>query len=355
MKLDLQFCLTILPMLLLTASGCADYSVQPPGGAGSGGGAGTDGGGADNDAGADAAGQPCSAPAQPGTSKLCLTLEPQTMALRTEPEFDGRGYLLVEVFDTPSPGAGTQPLKRLFFPPEAETDPANTGLSLDALPRVDIDGLPELVYVRSSFADNPAWSATAQPYLYGVFMGGRDLNNGIIPTPPIREVRLPSGAAVELSHVMTALRRFDVEVRLGMAEGVSAPDDAQGPVLVGAFQERSASNTRIYGFARVECANIASAPTTATGFLFSVRGAQDFWFAGQIDDFNKGGVSPPGSIVSIDDMLLTPDAQKQFVNADAYVVTVPPVVLNEVLPGFAGSVPYACPPAAQNTHMVEGG
>jgi hypothetical protein len=353
MKLNPRYGFTILPMLLLAASGCADYSQHNPGSSGNGGGAGADAGGAD--ANHDAAPEPCSAPAQPGTSKLCLTLEPQAMALRSEPEFDGRGYLLVEVFDTPAPGAGTQPLKRLFFPPEAETNPQNAALSIGALPRVDIDGLPELVYVRSSFADNPAWSATAQPYLYGVFMGGRDLNNGIIPTPPIREVRLPSGTASELFQPMTALRRFSVEVRLGLAEGVTAPDDAQGPVLVGAFQERSASNTRIYGFARLDCASIASAPATATGFLFSLRGAHDFWFAGQIDDFNKGGISPPGSIVSIDDMLLTPDAQKQFVDADAYVVTVPPVVLNEILPGFAGSSPYACPPAAQNTHTVEGG
>jgi hypothetical protein len=319
-------------------------------GAGAGtGGTGTGGTGSE-DAGSDApAAAPCAPPAEvegEATSKLCLSFAPEELQLRSEPELDGRGTLIVEVFDVPEPSGTTAPLYRSVFPPPS--DAGAIPLSVYDLPRVDIDGLPEKVYVRSFFIDNPAWFE-AKLYTYGLFMGGRDFNNGLIPTPPIREITLPARQATQVTQPMIAFRRFSLDVRLGLPTGTAPGDDAEGQVLIGAFQERSASNTRVFGYGFTGCASLLRDTARVTGFLFSVRGAHDFWFAGQLDDFAKGGFTPPGSLVSVDESLLTPDVQKRFVRAEEYAVTGPAVVLNSVIPGYAGFAPYRCLPEDAGT------
>ena len=80
-----------------------------------------------------------------------------------------RGTLIVQAFDTATPDATTVPLKSVTYPPAPRTT------SLGSLPRIDLDGLPETVYLRVFFIDNAKWFAHPDVLTYGMFVGGFDL------------------------------------------------------------------------------------------------------------------------------------------------------------------------------------
>ncbi len=108
------------------------------------------------------AGVACGPPSNPTMAALCLHLVPESIAFTTDPKFDGKGYLLAQVFDTSHPdlpdGGSVPALGTALLPPGA-TGGASLDLSQGA-PTIRFDDLPRTVYVRALFEDDPAATPT---------------------------------------------------------------------------------------------------------------------------------------------------------------------------------------------------
>ncbi len=281
----------------------------------------------------------CTPPANPNDAKACFVLSAEQVSLGTTSDLDGRGTLIVQVFDTEKPASTAQPLKEVTLPPSSSSGE----LGVYSLPEIDIDGLPETVYVRILFVDNPAWFAKGSGFLYGMFVGGFNLNFGVLPPPPLRAVTLVKGQAKHVPETLTALRRFTTEVVLDFDPGEGpVADDGKGPLNVGVFQTRTAINAPAVGGVEFPCQDVTRGPIPVTGYFYGIGGG-DFYFGSQLDDFNQQNVPSAGGIVSLDlnDGLL-PASQKLTVAADQYSVSAPQIRLNAVIPGFQGLPPYSC-------------
>lgn len=315
-------------------------------------GSGTGGAGGSAEAGAPDGGPACSGPANAADAKVCLTFNPETVTLLQRPDLDGKGTLIVQAFDTATPGATTVPLKTIFYPPPTDAGLATTDVY--SLPQIDIDGLPETAYLRVLFIDNPAWFLTQTGLTYGMFVGGFDLTQGVLPPPPLRAVSLAKGKGTLKAENLTALRLFTTTVTLGLLQGQAIADDGQGPLSVGAFDVAAPASQPVLGGVVLPCTDITKGPVDVAGFLY---GTGDFWLVGQLDDFNKGGASAPGSLVSLGagpTGQSAPDSQKVTI-ADQYSVSVPQVTLDVVLPGSGGFAHYACPGSGGDAGTPDGG
>jgi hypothetical protein len=322
----------------------------PDGSAGSGGSAG--------DAG-DAAPpvNPCPDPAEltdgnPNNAKVCLTFAPETMALSTtETTLDGKGVLLIQFYDTDTLTPTTVPLKAIQYPPPPATV-LTANESVYSLPQIDVEGLPETVYMRVLFVDNQGFFVPAVKTLtWGMFIGGLDLSAGVLPPPKLRKLTLTNDKGTLHPTTLTALRRISTTVELGTldtAHGSDAiKDDGQGPISVGCFDVSAPSNQPVRGGVALPCTNINAGPKAANAFTY---GSGDRWVGAQLDDFNQGGTAKPGNIASLGggtggQSIL--DSQRITFAADQYSATLTKVVLNFVIPGAtpptAPFVPYACP------------
>src|SRR5262252_2520161 len=125
----------------------ADATLDAPGGA---------------DAGSDArdasppfdAGPPCAPPTDKTKSALCVVVAPEAIAFLSDPNFDGKGLLAVDVHDAPNPdapdGAPLPSLQTTILP---GLDAGELDLSAP-IPVVRFDGLPPTVYPRAIFVDS---------------------------------------------------------------------------------------------------------------------------------------------------------------------------------------------------------
>ena len=292
----------------------------------------------------------CGAPADAGAAKLCLTWDPEPITATADPRLDLKGTLIVQAFDTDDPSPTTVPLFNTMYPPLQGGQPQDADLA--TLPEIDVDGLPETVYLRVLFVDNKMWFANQATLTYGMFVGGFDLNFGVFPPPKLRPVTLTAGAGTSLSVNLTALREFTTKVSLMDGLSLPSPLDGQGPISVGAFSNPAPSMLPVLGGVQIPCTDLTKGPVDAVGFLYSTpdtkaaAGGDDFWLVGQLDDLNQGGLSKPGSIVSLGagaNHLLAPDTQKAHLADGQYSVTVDMVTLNVVISGYQGLAAYACP------------
>jgi hypothetical protein len=306
-----------------------------------------DGGNGEPDATPDGATGGCmGAPAKSTDAKLCLTFTPQAITVvPTDAALDGKGTLLINVFDT-QPGPTTVPLKTIFYP-----GPPSSGMqvSVDAIPPIAIDGLPATAYLRVLFVDNIAFFGNPSTLTYGMFVGGFDLTKGVIPPPPaLRQLTLDTGVATSKEVLLTALRKFTTKVTLALFQGMALADDGQGPISLGAFDVAAPANHPVFGGVQLPCTDLKTKGSidNVTGFFYGEPG--DYYFGGQLDDFNQGGLSKPGSVVSLGggaNGQSIIEAQKITLAAGQYAVTIPEISLNVVLPGSTGFTPYACPVA----------
>jgi hypothetical protein len=338
----------IAACVVLVASGCGqDELADGHDAGGQGGTAGTAGDAsaahADGSAGTVSDGGGCTDPANHSKAKLCLTFKPDLIDFEASEDLDGKGALIVQIFDTSDPSAGpTQQLAE--YRSISKERPGN--LSVLELPSVEFDNLPEKVYVRTLFVDNPAWFSQTATFAYGMFVGGYDLNEGIEPSPlppaPLREVRLTKGHGTQLRQPLKVLRKFTA--RAFLKGGIVPYDDGQGPLRIGAFAQQNPLGAPLFGGAQPGCKDLLAGPVNVTGYIFSLTSENTFplWFSGQLDDFNTGVLAGPGSILSLDPSLDISSSQKATVGARQYSFVAPTIELNTLLEAPAPETPFSC-------------
>jgi hypothetical protein len=297
-------------------------------------------------------GPSCAAPTNAAAARLCLKFAPDTVTFGATPDLDGKGSLLITIFKTATPtGAGDVVGQRMLSLPTGTDAP----LDVTNLPPQDFDGLPETVYIRTLFIDNAAWFAKQTGLMYGMFVGGLNLNDGVKPAPGLRAVTLKKGLGTDVSQRLVVLRKYTTTLTL--KEGVTPADDGQGPLSLGVFTQQSPTGAAIFGGVEVACTDVTKGPIPLTGFFYSLSvpstGAT-MWFGGQLDDFNQLAVTPPGSLVSLTGGLIPVDQSLKVMPGD-YSVTVPHVELNFVLGGSTGFPHYACPTTGGGTPDAGGG
>lgn len=303
--------------LLLWACGSDDDDrPRPPSGTGGTGGSvggtgGTGGGGAGTGGSAAAAGSggtagdggttvPCDDPSDSTKAALCLALEPETIQfLPSNPAFDGKGVLFVEIFDTPTPALGATPIASQLLP--AQDGGADAGFveatlaQLTAAP-IRFDGLSatDKLYARAIFVDNDAVLSAGAP-LPGVWFAGIDLIDGIGGTPPLYELSLTAGEGTGIVRKLIALRKLSVTV--SRASGVSPKGDGQGPLtFVAVDGVQVAPTTNIWGLGSALCGDLSgTSPFTVEGF---VVGSGTKHLLAVLDDFGVGSAGLPAGAMT---------------------------------------------------------
>ena len=299
------------------------------------------------DGGHDAGPPPCSPPENANDAKVCLTWKPDTITpVTSDPNLDLVGLMIIQFFDTPNPATGAAGFKELTYPSLPDGGGLRT-TNIHDLPQIDVDGLPETVYMRVIFVDNvPGFFSNPTTLTWGLFVGGFDLTAGVVPKPALRKLTLKKGAGTLHLTSLTALRKFSIG-SIELATGTTPPDDGQGPLSVGAFNTDLPSNAPVLGGVELGCKNITAGPIqNVTGFLYGPGNNGNFWIGAQLDDYNQGGTIKPGFIVSLGGTggQTIMDSQKVTLTPDQYSVTLAKVSLNYVIP-ISGTPPahYACP------------
>lgn len=265
--------------------GAAGAATGGTAGAGAGGAAGADAGGAD----AGSAG--CAPPAAPTDTAICLTLDPEPMDFESDPTLDGKGALVVEIFDQPDPPDSATPLFSTLVPSDAESGGT---IALDALPVVRVDQtLPDVVYVRVIFADNPAVFGSSNDLTYGTWLGGFDLSQRL-ENVTLDPIAVDAGKGNALTIALTAFRRLDVTV----TTSATPIGDGEGPLSAIAVRDPTPSNEpHAEGLASLDCADLSGGgPVDLTGFVI---GSGRFWVGALLKDLG-GKDLPPGSLSSLE-------------------------------------------------------
>ncbi len=247
--------------------------------------------GAGGSGGADSTVTGCARPA--ARSAICVELAPELIDFERDPKRDGRGRLLVQVYDSPEPetfdGGQQLPIAQRFYP---SGDP-NEEMSIRDLPIVRFDDLPPTVYVRHVFLDNPGSLLSA-----GTWTGGYDLTRGLGPQLPLKPIALTPGETTRITEPLRALRLLRIQVKLD--DGLTPLDEGSGPGAVLAFRRSELNPTNPpFGFSVSDCIAVAPGrPATVEG---AIIGAGQFHLFAILNDFNApsaGLAAPPGSLVS---------------------------------------------------------
>jgi hypothetical protein len=375
------------------SSGGASSGGASSGGASSGGNANTGGSAEVDDGGTDGGdgGVGCSGPLDPNKANICITFLPEavTSAVPADVQLNNIGTLVVQVFPTAFPASAAAAIATNVYPapPNPATSQFSEQVAVTQLPKIGFGNLPDTVYVRAFFVDNPTWFATQTGLRYGMQVGGMNLNNGLRPAnnpqageppgvPPLRAVTLTKGEETALDLRMFALKKFTTTVMKfpGRADPPAAPivpaDDGQGPLSVGVFTQRAAAGAQLFGGVEAGCVNVNAAPVTVSGFFFNATtiptAGTTLWFSAQVNDFNTtpatpGGI-PAGSLISI---VLEGDPPAQVIPPTQHALVMPgqysavldsiptsptttapsPVFLTAIAPGLPTPNPpsYQCP------------
>jgi hypothetical protein len=287
-------------------------------------------------------GTPCAAPGDPTKSAMCLTIVPESITFTSDPKFDGKGWLVAQVFDTATPtlsdGGEVPALATMELPPGGQ-DAGSIDLS-QPIQVLRFDGLPATVYTRVVFLDDPA----PNPQIgASTWLAGFDFSKGLLNDTPLVAESLPTGAGTNVSLHMIALR----EMTITMNRTVTPAGNGEGPATVVATPDQVPTSTSaLFGVGENACARVDGTNTAqVTGFVF---GKGPYYIAGQLDDFGlgDGGVSlPPGALVSldlIDGGYELPAADLMTYAPTAYRVS-QTISLNLVVPGAPGTDTVSCP------------
>jgi hypothetical protein len=298
------------------------------------------------------AGPQCPPLTDPTKAQACLTFDPETIhVLVSNALLDGKGQLLIQVFDTSTPFAtSAQPIvPPIMYPPASDAGPQE--VSVYSLPAIPIDGLPASVYILTYFIDNPLWLQTKTGLTYGMFVGGMDLSTGVQPMPPVVPVSLTTGQSTMVSQHLTALRRFQTKVALSPLDGgpaVQPAGNGQGPLAVSVYEQAAPASAPVFGGVQYPCVDILlQAPFSVSGFFYNgVAGTVPTWFGAQLNDFGVAGANPGGALVSLAGSAI-PDSQSISVAPDQYDVLsgqLPQITLSTVLPGAPATDTISCHP-----------
>jgi hypothetical protein len=300
----------------------------------------SDGGGGADGVAADAA-PSCAPPTDATKAALCVSFTHDALSfLASDPSFDGKGLLAIDVHDTANPDApdgGSLPaLAGMIFP---MTD---GGAEIDlsgSLPAVRFDALPAgVAYPRAIFVD----SRNTQKVGAGWWLGGYDLSSGLRTPALLQPVTLTAGAGTAVTINLTALRGLGV----ALTRSVAPVGNGQGPATVVLSADLApVDGGPLFGFASAACANLgaADASAPATGF---VLGAGPYYAIGVLDDFGDGGGLPPGALTSLellDGSITSPASARLQYAASAYVVQRALDLELAVPAPDAGPDPVTCP------------
>ena len=125
---------------------------------------------------------PCTPPSNPTKAALCVKVVPEVVTFTSDPRFDGKGWLVAQVFSTALPddadGGEVPSLAAQTF---GAPDAGDVDLS-QPLPAIRFDGLTAgSVYPRVVFYDDPTATTDLGA---GDWLGGYDLSGGLGGSPP---------------------------------------------------------------------------------------------------------------------------------------------------------------------------
>jgi hypothetical protein len=291
------------------------------------------------------AGTACDPPSDSTKSAVCLVLHAETITFGAAPAFDGKGYLVAQLFDTADPdlsdGGTATPIATTVLPgADAGADAGLVDLAA-AIPMIRFDGLPPSVFIRAVFADDPA---PASGLRAGDWLAGYDLSAGLYKGVPLRNEALTPGQSQTVTLDLRALRRLSVD----MSAATTPVGNAQGPAAFFAVdQPYIGAGSHVFGVGRSACASLADASTaTVEGF---VLGAGPYYVTGWLDDFGTwdgGGVLPPGDLVALE---VGADGGPQIPAADQVTYAPTAYSVSKALPlglvvaGDAGADGVTCP------------
>jgi hypothetical protein len=216
------------------------------------------------------------------------------------------GQLLIRVYDIALPSQNTTPLAEAYL-----GDPIE--ISIHGLPEQRIAGLPETVYVSTSFIDNPDIHSIGYT-VGGSWIGGGNYSAGINNT--LQPIELALGEATAVVQPLTAVRSLEVTVSVGSS--VEPPDNAQGPLEIAGYRTKNPGTTAATSaFGRLACADLSNQKSVlVSGWLI---GSGAFWLAASLDDFGLGHFRQ-GSVSNYDTTLNQLGTEIQ-VAADQYKIT----------------------------------
>jgi hypothetical protein len=294
---------------------------------------GSGGGGARSDASSDriadgpdaeAGSPPCDPPSDRAKSALCIALEPEVMAfLPGDVDFDGKGYVMYDLFTKISPSYSDVPVYHRTVPDAGDVDLAG------GIPTARFDGLPSVIYARVQFAD------TTDAYAVdfggpGVWLAGFDLSAGYDSyRPMLQRIDLTPGEGKAITLKLQALRQLDVTV--SRAPGITPPGNGQGPLFVQANESSDVFSNQ-FGTGYLACADLSGSSTVvAPG---TVLGPGPYWLSGILYDY--GFVTYDGTLASYGSPTYVSKTELAF-PANAYKVS-GTVQLTNVSP-YTGTVP----------------
>jgi hypothetical protein len=220
-----------------------------------------------------------------------VTFAPEVINVQANPALDGRGTLILQVFDTPTPPEKNPPalVERLL-----PINPKNE-LSISNLPVERLVGkLPATVYVRALFIDNPALLVPGTALTYGAWVGGVDLTKGFLTKEPLTAVPVQIGQGNALTLPLSALRKLTVTVHAS----ATPIGDGQGKLAIIAVNGADPTKKPpAFGYAVDACADVVAGDVTLTGFVI---GAGPYWVTGILNDLGLPGDLPPGSLSALD-------------------------------------------------------
>jgi hypothetical protein len=331
------------------ASGGASSGGASSGGASSGGKANTGGGvpdGGDDDGGD--GGVTCSGSMDANSANLCLSfLLEAVQPVSADPTLNGVGTLLVQVFNKAYPTGPADLIAQKLYPGEPSTTPPySEQVAMNALPKIGFNNLPDTVYVRAYFVDNPNWFVTKTGLTWGMQIGGLDLNGGIRPSPAgvpaVRAITLTKNSERAFDMRLTATKKFTTTVMLypgnpadptttppTPARGPTVPaDDGQGLLSVGVFAVQAPAEAAIFGGVEGRCVNVAAGPVTGVaGYFYTLTvpptAGTTMYFGAQVNDFNTTTMiqgAPGGALISLTEAQTLPPSQKATVLPGQYSV-----------------------------------
>jgi hypothetical protein len=289
-------------------------------------------------------GPACAPPTDPTKSAMCLTLQPEDITFTSDPKFDGKGWLIAQVFDTALPGlpdGGELPAIATMEVPAGGPDAGPAVDLSQPLAVLRFDGLPTTAYARAVFVDDPAPVATIEA---STWLAGYDLSQGLVDQLPILAQSLPKGAGTSVSLNLMALRQMNVTLN----RTVAPAGNAEGPATVVATTTQvPASDSPFFGIATSSCARVDGANTAlTTGFVI---GKGPYYVVGLLDDFGTAdaGVSlAPGALTSLvvvdGGALQIPSADEMTYPSTAYQVS-QTISLDLVIPGAPNKDNVSCP------------
>jgi hypothetical protein len=285
---------------------------------------------------------PCDPPSDPTKAALCIAVTPEAITFTSDPGFDGKGWLIAQLFATPLPDApdgGEVP--SLAAQTEGAPDAGAVDLS-QPVPVLRFDGLPApaTVYPRVLFEDDPNAGGSLGP---GAWLGGYDLAAGLAAPAPLVAQTLTAGSSTSIAMQLSALR----ELVVTMTRSVPAAGNGEGPAtFVATTGQDLANDLPLFGAGQSPCARVdGTNQAQVRGFVI---GAGPYSVVGVLDDFGTGDGGaglPPGALTSLqpaNGTFVIPAADQLTYDPTAYRVA-QTLALDAVLPGAPATDGVSCP------------